>query len=88
MKSKKVAHPVGLKCTNVRWLSEEEALNEGWDDIRWNNTAVLEFSDGSKVYASCDPEGNGPGSLFGITKTGNAISITPLEEGMLADGEG
>lgn len=78
--SVKVAHPVGLKCTNVRWLSEEEALNEGWDDIRWNNTAVLEFSDGSIVYASCDPEGNGPGSLFGTLKTGECFTVVPLED--------
>lgn len=78
--TEKVPHPVGLKCTNVRWLSEEEALNEGWDDIRWNNTAVLEFNDGSKVYASCDPEGNGPGSLFGSLKDGQMITIVPIKD--------
>lgn len=78
--TEKVAHPVGLKCTNVRWLTEDEANNEGWDDIRWNNTAVLEFSDGSIIYASCDPEGNGPGSLFGSLKDGQMFTVVPLED--------
>lgn len=80
MKSENVAHPVGLTCTNVRWLTEDEASNEGWDDIRWNNTAVLEFNDGSKIYASCDPEGNGPGSLFGSLKNGDCFTVVPLED--------
>lgn len=76
----KVAHPIGLVCTNVRWLTQKEADEEGWDDITWNNTAVLEFSDGSKIYASCDPEGNGPGSLFGALKNNEMFMVVPLED--------
>lgn len=75
----KVAHPVGLKCVNVRWLTEVEAEREGWD-IRYNNTSVLEFSDGSIIYASCDPEGNDSGMLFGTLKNGDSFVVVPLED--------
>lgn len=78
--SKKVAHPVGLKCTNVRWLTDEEKANEGWEHINYHSCAVLEFSDGSVIYASCDPEGNAPGALFGSLKDGQLFTVTPLED--------
>jgi hypothetical protein len=80
MQKEEVAYPVGLRCTNVRWLTQDEANEEGWDDIRWNNTAVIEFNDGSKIYASCDPEGNGPGSIFGSLKDGTMFTVMPLED--------
>lgn len=78
--NKYVAYPVGLKVTNVRMMTIDELTNECWEDDRSGYPVVLEFSDGSKIYASSDPEGNGPGCLFGVTKDGEEITVSPLED--------
>ena|ERR1017187_9530984 len=59
----------------LRNLTPVELAREGWD-LREKVTA-LEFTDGSLLYAACDPEGNGPGSLFGITSAGDTIWVSP-----------
>lgn len=78
--TKYVAHPVGLKVTNVRMMTIDELTNECWDDCSSHYAVVLEFEDGSKIYASSDPEGNSPGCLFGVTKDGEEITISTLED--------
>lgn len=55
---------VGKTVVGVRAMTREEMEEEGWD-YRGDCT-VLIFSDGSRAYASEDPEGNGPGALFGF----------------------
>lgn len=64
---------IGHKVVKVRPLTEEEAEEEGWDHR--GDCAVLVFDDGSLIYASRDPEGNGPGALFGKTADGTAVMI-------------
>ena len=82
---KQVAFPVGLKVTDVRMMTKEELENECWDESWGSFAVVLIFEDGSKVYASSDPEGNDVGCLFGMTKNGTAVTISPLTEGMTSD---
>jgi hypothetical protein len=54
-------------------MTRKEASDEGWDD--YETRSVIEFSDGTLIYASRDEEGNGPGALFGKTKDGKAFSL-------------
>ena len=55
---------VGLTVTEVREMTREELEHEGWEDDGQAGHVIV-FSDGSTVYAARDPEGNGPGMLFG-----------------------
>jgi len=55
------------KIVAVRLMNAEEAEFEGWgDQPRSIRPIVLVLANGIKLYASRDPEGNGPGELFGI----------------------
>lgn len=78
-----VAYPVGLTVTNVRMMTKDELYNECWGEAYGGFPVVLEFNDGSKIYASSDPEGNGPGCIFGITKHGEEITVSPLTQEMI-----
>lgn len=49
---------------NVRYMDNEEMEAEGWENGH-HRPAVLVLEDGTKLYASCDGEGNAPGMLFG-----------------------
>src|SRR5215831_6405684 len=53
---------VGKKIIEVRQMTEEEVEYEGWPGA--GDDTVLVLDDGTRVYASCDPEGNMPGALF------------------------
>jgi hypothetical protein len=55
-------HLVGKKIIEVRQMTEEEVEYEGWPGP--GDDTVLVLDDGTRVYASCDPEGNMPGALF------------------------
>jgi len=44
---------------------------EGWD----YGTTVIVFADGTKIYASQDDEGNGPGTMFGRTPAGDSVYV-------------
>lgn len=83
----KVAHPVGLKVTDVRMMTKGELDSEGWEESFGDFPVVIVFEDGSKIYASCDPEGNGPGCLFGVTKNKEQIIISPLTNEMITEGK-
>lgn len=82
-----VAFPVGLKVTDVRMMTKGELLDEGWDEGFGDFPVAIVFEDGSKIYASCDPEGNGPGCLFGLTKNQEQIIISPLTQEMIDEGK-
>ena len=45
----------------VRPMTKKEIESEGW----YGGTTVLVLSNGVKLYASQDEEGNGPGCIFG-----------------------
>ena len=51
----------GRKVKSLRYLSAKEAAGLGWHQ----RPLVIEFDDGTLVFASRDDEGNGAGALFG-----------------------
>ena len=59
----------------LRYLNQAELAREGWDSRQ--RVAALELTDGSLIYASCDPEGNDPGALFGTMPDGQTVSVWP-----------
>lgn len=83
MEKIRVAYPVGLKIIDVRMMTKDELATEGWDESFGDFPVVIVLSDGGKIYASSDPEGNGPGCLFGVTKRGEEITISPITQEMI-----
>ena len=59
---------VGRKIVGVRTLTAQEMAEEGWGDD--DPALALVLDDGELIYPSRDPEGNGPGVLFGVDATG------------------
>lgn len=82
-----VAYPVGLTVTAVRMMTKDELEAEGWENYYGGFPVAIVFNDGSKVYASSDPEGNNAGCLFGMTKDEEAIIISPLTQEMIEEGK-
>lgn len=82
-----VAYPVGLTVKDVRMMTKDELEAEGWENYYGGFPVAIVFNDGSKVYASSDPEGNNVGCLFGMTKDEEAIIISPLTQEMIQEGK-
>jgi len=59
----------GAKIVKIREMTKKEADAEYWD-LSHNGCRVLVLSNGIKLYASQDYEGNGPGALFFYDKEG------------------
>lgn len=74
-----MSFPIGRTVKEVRWMTEEEWKAEGWDDFgdSHHRCAVIVLDDGSKIYASADGEGNGPGCMFGKDENGEGFYIDP-----------
>ena len=51
---------VGLKITNIRYLSEKEKQALGW----YQKAPVIELEDGILLFPAIDEEGNDAGALF------------------------
>lgn len=67
---------IGKTIKSIRPMSEAEIEAEGWGGLtRGYAPVVIEFTDGSIIYASQDEEGNGPGALFGVESTGENIYL-------------
>jgi hypothetical protein len=64
---------VGMKIMEVRPMTDEELKSECWEES--GDTMVLVLSDGTKLYASQDEEGSGPGTLFGTTAKGKQFGL-------------
>jgi hypothetical protein len=62
---------VGHKIRSVRQMHKHEWEAEGWH----RGAIVLELSNGTKLYASKDDEGNGPGAMFGIDSRGDSFAL-------------
>lgn len=60
---------------DVRPMTPEELEAEGWSAAAWECPIVLVLDDGTKLYAARDPEGNGPGALFGADPQGRSFRI-------------
>ena len=61
--------PVGLWITAIRPMTAKELRERMWDNHD-GTAVVVHLSDGSSLYPSQDPEGNGPGALFTINSAG------------------
>jgi hypothetical protein len=85
-KVKEVAYPIGLRVQEVRMMNNLELMAEGWEDYYGGYPVAIIFEDGSKIYASSDPEGNNAGCLFGLTAKGESIIISPLTDEMIEEG--
>lgn len=66
---------IGKRIIAVRNMTEEEAADEGWTFGRHGAPTVIVLDDGTRVYASRDPEGNGPGALFGADGESNKFAL-------------
>lgn len=73
-------YPNGLTITGVRYLTDRECANEGWDVGPYDAAVALTLSDGSMIFASQDYEGNGPGALFGRMRTGEQFILSPAQK--------
>ena len=66
---------VGQTIKAVRPMTKKELTAEGWETgSRHGTPTALVLADGTVLYASQDPEGNGPGALFG-KKGGDAFAL-------------
>ena len=67
---------IGQKIVAVRAMTSAEQKAEGWEGACHGPATVLVLSNGARIYASQDEEGNGPGALFGAD-TVSTFYITP-----------
>lgn len=68
----------GKTIVAVRSMTKQEIESEYWQHSK-HNAIVIELSDGSIIYPSCDEEGNGPGALFGKDELGISYCIFSSE---------
>jgi hypothetical protein len=86
-KTEQVAYPIGLTVTGVRMMTKLELEAEGWENYYGGYPVAVIFNDGSKIYASSDPEGNNVGCIFGLTSKGESIIVSPLDDAMIKEGK-
>ena len=59
---------LGQTITVIRPMTKAELKKEGWEDTSGHSSTVMVLGNGTKLYASRDEEGNGPGAIFGVDK--------------------
>lgn len=67
-------HLKGRTIVDVRYLTDIEMKGMGWH----NKSIVLELSDGSLLFPSCDDEGNDAGALFGQSSTNENLKFPKI----------
>ena len=67
-------HLLGRRIVDIRYLTQEEADNMGWD----SRPLVMFFENGTYLFPSMDDEGNDGGALFGTTKDGQDLTFPVL----------
>ena len=60
---------IGRKIVEVRKMKQSEIKKEFGEEFD-GETPVIILDDGTKIFPSCDEEGNHPGALFGSGKNG------------------
>lgn len=65
------------EIVNIRRMTDDELEREGWHNGRHANPPVLELANGDVLFPSMDPEGNGPGAMFGRNSDGEAFFLSP-----------
>jgi len=72
----KVRALVGQKIAAIRTITPAELAGQGWDVSRCEMAPlVIVTEDGTKLFASRDSDGNGPGYLVGETKRGKGFYV-------------
>lgn len=69
-----VKHLLGRRIVGVEYMDEREASDFGWPE----RVLVLTLDDGTRLIPEADEEGNGPGVLLGLTKSGEQILFPVL----------
>jgi hypothetical protein len=68
----------GKTIETVRPMNEEELERNYWSSGRMHAPPiVIVLEDGTKLYPSKDPEGNGPGAMFGEHPDGEMFGLIP-----------
>lgn len=62
---------LGKKIVAVRYMSQEEADEMGWD----SRPVVLQLDDGNILFPSRDDEGNDAGALFTNDKDNDVLPV-------------
>lgn len=62
---------IGHKVVQIRKMTQAEQDKEGWN----SSTIVIVLSNGVRLYASSDEEGNDAGAMFGRGKLGNTFIL-------------
>jgi hypothetical protein len=71
----------GKEIAQVRGMTDEELEDEYWQHAPdHHRPVVLVLEDGTKLYPSTDPEGNGPGQFFGEKPDGEGFALFPKQD--------
>ena len=68
---------VGRIVRVVRPMTDGELAAQAWSmwGVPGTTPTCIEFDDGTVLFPSRDPEGNGPGVLFGVAPSGKGFSL-------------
>jgi hypothetical protein len=64
----------GKVIKKVRSMTKSELIAENW---KGGKALIIELEDGTKLYASRDPHGSGPGALFARDTDNKQYYIEP-----------
>jgi hypothetical protein len=67
----------GQRIVAIRGMTDAELVREDWSVRHGDSPPVIELESGIVLYPSMDPEGNGPGALFGIKPDNEAFFLSP-----------
>ncbi|WP_254824871.1 hypothetical protein [Haloglomus halophilum] len=65
----------GQRIVAIREMTPAELDREGWITQHGSSIPAIELESGILLYPSADPEGNGPGALFGIDADDTAFAL-------------
>jgi len=63
------------RIVEIRYMSDFHMAQEMWSGPA---PIILVLDDGTKIYPARDPEGNGPGALFGVKRDGEDFCVPPV----------
>ena len=70
---------IGATIVKVRPMTDAELQAEYWSVREWERPVVVELSNGTKLYAMQDHEGNGPGVLVGMSRNGESFRLDQVK---------
>ena len=70
---------IGQTIKDIRRMTAKEQSEQGWDwvasALHSQKPTVIVLGDGTKLFASQDEEGNGPGTMFGTAPDGSGFAL-------------